>query len=74
MNEQQQTYLTELFPPGTRVELKELNDPYTKIPRGTLGTVTDIDCMGTIHVKWDSGHRLGLIWGEDSWTVPKEDK
>jgi hypothetical protein len=31
--------------------------------------VLNVDSMGTVHVKWDSGSTLGLIQGEDQWTV-----
>ena len=46
---------------GDRIKLMHTNDPYTKLERGELGTVTSIDSLGTVHVKWDSGSTLGLI-------------
>ena len=30
--------LRNTFPPGIRVELIRMDDPYTKIPKGTQGT------------------------------------
>ncbi|WP_026524736.1 DUF4314 domain-containing protein [Butyrivibrio sp. MB2005] len=54
------------YPEGTRVELVHMDDPYTKIPEGTLGTVQVVDDTGTIHVKWDNGSSLGIVYGEDS--------
>ena len=54
------------YPAGTRVELVSMNDPYTKIPEGTKGTVMVVDDTGTIHVKWDNGSSLGIVYGEDS--------
>ncbi len=54
------------FPKGTRVELAHMDDPYVKIPEGTLGTVQVVDDTGTIHVKWDNGVSLGVVYGEDS--------
>ena len=53
------------YPEGTRVELQEMDDPYSKIPIGTKGTVMDVDDMGTIHVKWDNGSHLGIVYGVD---------
>ena len=59
--------LRERFPAGTRVELVYMDDPYnTKLFPGSKGTVRCIDDMGTIHVKWDCGSSLGLVYGEDS--------
>lgn len=41
-------------------------DDNVTVPAGTLGTVTDIDDAGTIHVEWDNGCRLGITAG-DEW-------
>ena len=54
------------YPAGTRVELIELNDPYRSLPEGLKGTVSCVDDTGTIHVDWDNGCRLGVVYGEDS--------
>lgn len=54
------------YPVGTRVELVSMNDPYTKIPEGTKGTVRGVDDTGTIFVNWDNGSGLGVVYGEDS--------
>jgi len=58
--------LKETYPKGTRVELVNMEDPYTHIPVGTKGTVVAVDDIGTIHVHWDTGHQLGVAYGEDS--------
>ena len=52
------------FPRGCRVELVRMDDPQAP-PIGTLGTVIGVDDVGTIHVNWDSGSRLGVAYGED---------
>ena len=52
------------FPVGARVEILKMNDVQAP-PMGTLGTVTGIDDLGTIHVHWDNGSSLGVAYGED---------
>jgi Domain of unknown function (DUF4314) len=54
---------------GKRVMLIHCNDEYTKLSPGDLGTVSLVDDMGTVHVKWDDGSTLGLVPGEDRWAV-----
>ena len=54
---------------GSRVGLICMNDLYRNLEAGTLGTVTHVDDIGTIHVAWDCGSTLGVIYGEDSCTV-----
>lgn len=53
------------YPAGTRIRLLKMEDAYTKIPLGTLGTVTGVDDIGTIHCQWDNGSSLGVAYGED---------
>lgn len=55
----------ERYPAGCRVELVRMNDPYTRIPEGTQGTVISVDDIGTVHVDWDNGSSLGAAYGED---------
>ena len=57
--------IREKCPPGSRVELLSMADPYTDIPPGTMGTVTCIDDTGTVFVKWDTGSSLGVVYGVD---------
>jgi hypothetical protein len=54
---------------GLRIRLVSTSDPYTRLVTGDEGVVTDIDDIGTVHVKWDNGSSLGLIPREDSWEV-----
>jgi hypothetical protein len=42
-------------------------DPYAPLEVGDTGLVTMVDAMGTIHVDWDSGRRLGLVYRVDYW-------
>lgn len=54
-----------LFTPGSRVVLIEMNDPYCHLVTGEQGTVTAVDDTGTVFVRWDSGHELGVLYGVD---------
>jgi Domain of unknown function (DUF4314) len=54
-------------PVGGRVRLIACTDPHTRLHPGAEGTITLVDDMGTVHVRWDDGHTLGLIPGEDRW-------
>ena len=56
--------LRKLFPKGCRVELIRMDDPQAP-PVGTKGTVTHVDDIGTVHVAWDNGSSLGVVYSED---------
>ena len=54
---------------GARVVLIFMNDAQAP-PVGTKGTVAYVDDIGTIHVNWDNGSTLGVVWGEDRvWMI-----
>ena len=36
-------------------------DPCSRLRVGTEGTVVYVDHLGTVHVDWDDGERLGMI-------------
>lgn len=57
--------LKEKYPIGCRVELVHMIDPYSLLPEGEQGIVKAIDDIGTIHVAWDCGSSLGIVYGED---------
>ena len=58
------------YPRGCRVQLICMNDPYSlDLKAGSIGTVTHVDDIGTIHVAWDCGSTLGVVYGEDLCTV-----
>lgn len=56
--------LRDVYPVGTRVELIKMDDPQAP-PIGTLGTVTGVDDIGSIMVRWDNGCGLSVAWDED---------
>lgn len=59
--------LRENYPINSRVELIKMNDPYNnKLVPGCRGTVKAVDDIGTIHVQWDCGSSLGVVYGEDA--------
>ena len=39
------------------------------LPIGSEGTVTGVDDIGTIHVKWDCGSSLGVVYPEDKCEI-----
>ena len=58
--------LRNMYPPGCRVELEDMEaDPYIKLCPGDLGTVQFVDDAGQIHVSWDCGHSLAMVFGVD---------
>ena len=59
-------------PVGSRIILHSMGDDPRPIAPGTKGTVRIVDDMGTVHCNFDNGRRLGLIPGEDSFSVISE--
>lgn len=62
--------MRKMYPVGARVELIHMDDPYnTELLPGSNGTVVLVDDIGTIHVHWDCGSSLGVVYGEDSCRI-----
>ena len=51
MNKRMLEFLRKQYPVGTRIELEEMNDPYSPVASGTKGTLEYIDAAGTFQVK-----------------------
>ena len=63
-------HLRKEYPVGARVELVKMDDAYNQAPPiGTHGTVRFVDDSGAIHVGWDTGGSLSVIYGEDECRV-----
>jgi len=45
---------------GDRVVLVHTTDTLTKLQPGDTGTVTAVDGLMTVHVRWDNGSNLGM--------------
>ena len=64
---EQVEFIRKNYPPGTRVMLNNMDDPYSPVESGTSGTVRYVDDAGTLAVVWDNERSLSLIPGEDSF-------
>ena len=69
MDRKMVNFIKEQYPPGTRIRLNSMEDPYAPILPGTEGEVDYVDDAGQLHMKWDNGRSLALIPGEDSFSV-----
>lgn len=49
------------YPPGTRLMLIHMEDPYAPVESGTRGTVNFIDDQSQIFMNWDNGRSLALV-------------
>jgi len=54
---------------GKRLRLVVCTDEHTRLEPGTEGTARFVDAIGTLHVDWDGGSKLGLCpEAGDRWT------
>ena len=59
-------YYKKAYPPGTRLQLDSMEDPYA-VPSGTKGTVEHVDDAGQLAMKWDNGRTLAICPEVDSF-------
>ena len=69
MDRKMAQFIKEQYPPGTRIRLNSMDDPYAPIKPGTEGEVDFVDDIGQLHMKWDNGRTLALVPGEDSFSI-----
>lgn len=61
--------LRKKYPLGTKIQLISMHDEKYPVLPGTMGEVTHIDDMGSIHMKWENGSSLAIIPEVDSFKV-----
>lgn len=70
-------YLEQLrkqYPVGMKIQLISMRDEKYPILPGTIGEVTHIDDLGSIHMKWQNGSSLALIPEVDSFKAVVAEK
>lgn len=62
-------FLWEQFPQGSKIKISELKEGPLQAESMPLGTLDRIDESGVFHVRLGDGSSLGLVLGEDRFSV-----
>lgn len=54
---------------GRRINLREMGNAPNPVPVGSMGTLQCLDDISAFYAAFDNGRGLGLVMGEDSFTV-----
>lgn len=54
---------------GKRIMIIFLDDTYSKLKEGDMGTVKFEDDIGQIHVNWDNGSTLAVVPELDKYQI-----
>ena len=60
--------IKKMYLAGTKIQLIKMYD-IQAVPPYTIGVVDYVDDIGTIHMKWQTGSSLGLIYGKDEFEI-----
>ena len=63
-NKEELSRIREQYPKGARVELVRMDD-FQSPPVGTQGTITGVDDVGDVLMRWDNGSSLSIILDVD---------
>ena len=61
--------LRKQYDAGTIIELIDMQDEWSNLRPGDIGTVQYVDDAGQIQMRWRRGSRLALIPGVDSFRI-----
>lgn len=64
--------IKKMYPEGTKIKLNYMKDNYNPVPSRTQGIVDHVDDAGQIHVKWENGSSLALLYDEDDFEIINE--
>ena len=53
---------------GKRIRLISMENDPNPVEKGSMGTIYHVG-HGVINVRWDNGRNLGVIVGEDRYTI-----